>query len=160
MRKREDTSVELEKWRTVFSCSRDYFDETGLDPHKWEPPHGTLRGAELEAAEARFLDAMRDAWGRLGAMFLKEPKGPLDEKVPFAFYAFGDPAKPRRPRRSLQELRAAHSALWWAAVRREQQREERKAYRKAGITPAILRTWQARHRAFLSASSAQEPQGD
>jgi len=142
MRKRHEVDKQkLEVWSMAFDCSHDFFDETGLDPscNGSQPPHGSLRGAELEAAEARYLFAVRDAWEQLGANFLEEPKGPLDRDVPFALFAFGDPARPKRPRRSLQELRSAHFAIWHAAVRRAQRKAEDEAGRKAGVAPAMWR---------------------
>jgi hypothetical protein len=131
--------AELKRWQFPFSCSHDFFDQTGFDPHKHEPPHGDLRGAELEAAERRFLFAMRDAWQRLGAAFLESWQPEVPGDVSFAAFAFGDPASPRRPRRSLQELRAAHFAISDAAVRRAQRKEEEEAGRKAGVAPAMWR---------------------
>jgi hypothetical protein len=140
MRKRHEVDGQkLEVWRMAFDTSHDFFDETGLDPHKHEPPHGSLRGAALAAAEAHFLAAMRDAWEQVGADFLEEPKGPLDRDVPFALFAFGDPARPKRPRRSLQELRTAHFAIWHAAVCRAQRKAEEEAGRRAGVSPAMWR---------------------
>jgi hypothetical protein len=95
---------ECERWRGVFECGRDYFNDLdGL-----EPRIGRL-GAEQDAAEACFLAAIREAWGRLGVMFLDGWKPKSNVTTPWALRVFGDPrqGKLKTPRRSLSELRNA-----------------------------------------------------
>jgi hypothetical protein len=74
------------------------------------PPHGPSEGPERDAAFARLLVAAREAWGRLGHVYLAHFWNP-EHGMCFAEYAFGDPDKPRKPRRTWAELRAAYDAI-------------------------------------------------
>jgi hypothetical protein len=88
-KRRIDEAAELEAWSMMFATGYDYFSAVA----RLRKPTGPIGRDDPSLSEAR------DAWRRLGPMFMASWKPEQNRPLPWAHVRFGPPDRPLRKAR-------------------------------------------------------------